>query len=130
MIQTSKRTAAPDFRHRRSDGKLTRQKPSTNPQLPASKPHLPPLPVNEAEGPNRTLAPVVVIVSVAGALVVVESSTTDAGLSEQPIFAVEEERLQKRLTVPVNPPVAWTVTVEVPDCPAETFTLVGLARTE
>ena len=52
------------------------------------------------------------MVRVAVALVVVESSETDDGLSEQPIFAVEDEMLHDRLTVPLNPPVALTVMVE------------------
>jgi hypothetical protein len=71
------------------------------------------------------------MVRVAVALVVVESSETDKGLSEQPIFAVEDEMLHDRLTVPLNPPVALTVIVEVPDCPGdEMVTLMGLADAE
>jgi hypothetical protein len=74
---------------------------------------------------------VVVMVRVAAALVVVGSSATDDGFSVQPIFAVEDEVLHERLTVPLNPPVALTVIVEVPDCPdGEIVTLVGLADTE
>jgi hypothetical protein len=45
-----------------------------------------------------------------------ESSATDAGLSELPIFAAEEEMLQERSTVWLNCPVALTVS-EVPRCP-------------
>jgi hypothetical protein len=65
------------------------------------------------------------------AVVVVASRESDDGLTEQPIFAVEDERLQERLTVPLNPPVALTVIVEAADCPDEEIvTLVGLADTE
>jgi hypothetical protein len=37
--------------------------------------------------------------------------------------------LEVRLTVPVNPPSAVTVMVEVPEAPARTVALVGLAAT-
>ena len=77
-----------------------------------------------------TFGAAVVTVKVVVALVVVESSATDVGLSEQPILAVEDERLHARVIVPLNPPEALTVIVEVPDCPAETLTPVGLAATE
>ena len=84
----------------------------------------------EANVPNLSLGAVVVTVSFAVALVVVESSVTDVGLTEQLICAVEDERRHERVTVPVNPFLALTVMVELPDCPAETVTLVGLADTE
>lgn len=72
-----------------------------------------------------------VMVRVAVAVVVVASREIDDGLTEQPIFAVEDERLHERFTVPLNPPVALTVMVEVADCPDdEIVTLVGLADTE
>ena len=51
---------------------------------------------------------------VAVALVVVESSETDDGLTMQPTCAVEEEIVHERLTVPLNPPVPVAVIVEVP----------------
>jgi len=89
-----------------------------------------PPPRNAAEGPNSKLEAVVVIVKVAVAPAVVESSATEVGLSEQLIFAVEEERLQERLTVPLNPPAALTVIVVVPDFPEEMDTVEGLAETE
>ena len=60
----------------------------------------------------------------------VELRETDDGLRVQPILTVDDERLHDRLTVPLNPPVAVTVMVEVPDCPDETSTVVGLAETE
>jgi hypothetical protein len=68
---------------------------------------------------------------VAVPLVVVESSEIDDGLMVQPIFTVEDEGVQDRLTVPPKPPVPLTVMVEVPVCPAEEIvTLDGLAPTE
>ena len=71
------------------------------------------------------------MVSVAVALVVVASSEIDDGLTEQPNFAVVDERLHDRVTVPRNPLMALTVIVEVADRPAEEMvTLVGLADTE
>ena len=64
-------------------------------------------------------------------VVVVASSEIDDGLTTQPIFAVDEDRLHERVTVPLKPPVAMTVIVEVADCPdGEIVTLVGLADTE
>jgi len=64
-------------------------------------------------------------------VVVVASSEIDDGLTTQPIFAVDEDRLHERVTVPLKPPVAMTVIVEVADCPDEEIvTLVGLADTE
>jgi len=74
----------------------------------------PKLASNLARLPARTLGAVVVILRVAVALVVLESSETDDGLSVQPIFAVEDETVQDRLTVPLNPLVALVVIVEVP----------------
>ena len=73
---------------------------------------------------------VVVMVSFAVAAVEVELTDTDEGLSEQPIFAVEDERLHDKLTVPLNPLLALTAIVDVPDCPAETVTLEGVAESE
>ena len=71
------------------------------------------------------------MVRVAVTVVVVASSEIDDGLSTQPIFAVDEDRLHERVTVPLKPPVAVTVIVEVAACPAEEIvTLVGLANTE
>jgi hypothetical protein len=70
------------------------------------------------------------MVRVAVALVVVLSTLTDVGLSVQVIFAVEDEGLQDRSTVPLKPLAAVTVMVDVPDCPgAEMLTLAGLADT-
>jgi hypothetical protein len=80
--------------------------------------------------PILALELVVVTVSVAVALVEVELRETDDGLSEQPIFAVEDETLHDKLTVPLNPLVALTVIVDVPDCPAKTVTLAGFAEIE
>jgi len=77
------------------------------------------------------LGAVVVMRKVAVPLVVVESSEIDDGFRVQPIFAVEDETVQDRLTVPLKPPVPLTVTVEVLVCPAEEMvTLDGLAPTE
>ena len=130
MSKVNNANATPDLRCRRLDEKPNRPKqPSITPPPPVSHSNGAP-PRNAAEGSDSALELVVVVVKVALALVVVESSATDVGLSEQPIFAVEEETLQERLTVPLNPPVAVTVIVEVPDCPGETFTVVGLAETE
>jgi hypothetical protein len=68
------------------------------------------------------------MVTVAVALVVALSRPTDVGLSVQVIFAVEDEGLQDRSTVPLKPLLAVTVMVDVPDCPGEEMvTLVGLA---
>ena len=68
---------------------------------------------------------------VAVALLVVESSETDEGLSVQPTLAVDDETVHERFTVPMNPPVAFTVIVEVPACPDEEIvTLGGFADTE
>ena len=69
-------------------------------------------------------------VNVAVALVVEPPSVMEVGLSEQLIAAVEDDILQERSMVPLNPPVALAVIVDVPDCPAETVTLVGLAESE
>jgi len=122
--------AAPyDVRRFRLDGKPNTPN-KTTPQVSAAHFNVEPPPRNAAEGPNSKLEAVVVIVKMAVAPVVVESSATEVGLSEQPIFAVEEERLQERLTVPLNPPSALTVIVVVPDFPEETDTLEGLAETE
>jgi hypothetical protein len=71
------------------------------------------------------------MVKVAVALVVVLLREMDDGLTEQPIFAVEDERLHERVTVPLNPLIAKTVIVEVADCPDEEMvTLAGLADIE
>jgi hypothetical protein len=71
------------------------------------------------------------MLNVAVALALMESSETDGGLTVQPIFAVDDERLQERLTLPLNAPVPLTVIVEVPVCPDEEIvTVVGLADTE
>ena len=71
------------------------------------------------------------MVRVAVTVVVVASSEIDDGLTTQPIFAVDEDRLHESVTVPLKPPVAMTVIVEVADCPDEEIvTLVGLADTE
>ena len=71
------------------------------------------------------------MLKVSVALVVEEFSETAEGLSVQPILAVDDETLQERLTVPLNPPVALTVMVEVPVCPDEEIvTLGGFADTE
>jgi hypothetical protein len=71
------------------------------------------------------------MLSVAVAVVVVESSETEVGLRVQPIFAVEDEMVQERSTVPLNPPVPLMVTVEAPVWPEEEMvTLVGFAATE
>ena len=73
----------------------------------------------------------VVIRNVAVPLVFVASSEIDDGFRVQPIFAVEDETVQDRLTVPLKPPVPVTVMVEVPVCPAEEMvTMDGLAPTE
>jgi len=65
------------------------------------------------------------------AVVDAEFRETDDGLTVHPIFAVEDETAQDRLTVPLNPPEAWTVIADVPVCPDEEIvTLVGLADTE
>ena len=57
-------------------------------------------------------------VSVAFALVVVELSVTDVGLTEQEMFAVAlDGTAQSRLTVPVNPFVAEIATVVLPFWP-------------
>jgi len=78
-----------------------------------------------------TLGAAVVTLKVAVALVVVESSETDDGLIVQPILAVDDERLQDRWTVPVNPPVPLIVTVAVPICPEDRIVRdVGFADTE
>jgi hypothetical protein len=78
-----------------------------------------------------TLDATVRIFSVAVALVVVLSSTTDVGLVVQVIFALEDDGLQDRSTVPLKPLLAVTVMVEVPDRPGEEIvTLVGLADKE
>jgi len=78
-----------------------------------------------------TLGAAVVTLKVAVALVVVESSETDDGLIVQPILAVDDERLQDRWTVPVNPPVPLIVTVAVPICPEDRIVRdVGFAETE
>jgi hypothetical protein len=70
------------------------------------------------------------MVRVAAALVVAPSTLTDVGLSAQVIFALEDEGLQDRATVPLKPLITVTVMVDVPDCPgAEMVTLVGLADT-
>jgi hypothetical protein len=72
-----------------------------------------------------------VIVRVAVALVVEPLRDIVDGLTEQPIFAVEEERLHERVTVPLNPLMAVAVIVEVADCPDEEMvTLAGLADSE
>jgi len=73
---------------------------------------------------------VVETVRVAVALVVEPPSVTEAGLSEHLISAVEDDTLQERPMVPLNPPLAFTVIVDVPDCPGETVTLVETAETE
>jgi hypothetical protein len=79
---------------------------------------------------NTTLDATVAIFSVAVALVVVLSRVTDVGLTVQVTFALEDEGLQVRPTVPVKPLLAVTVMVDVPDCPGEEIvTLDGLANT-
>ena len=118
-----------DVRRCRLDGK-PKTPNKTTPQVSATHSNVEPPPRNAPEGPNSRLEAVVVIVKVAVAPVVVESSATEVGLSEQPIFAVAEERLQERLTVPLNPPAALTVIVVVPDFPEEMDTFEGLAETE
>jgi len=57
------------------------------------------------------------MVRVAAPLVVVPSTLTDVGLSVQVIFALEDEGLQDRSTVPLKPWIAVTVMVDVLDCP-------------
>lgn len=44
---------------------------------------------------------------------------TEDVLSEQVISAVVEQGANERLTVPLKPFIAVTVTVEAPDCPGE-----------
>ena len=89
------------------------------------------LPARWAKLPALALEPVVVMLKVAVALVDVESSETDDGLNVQPILAVEDETVQERLIVPLNPPVALAVIVEFPVCPEEEIVrLAGLADTE
>jgi len=71
------------------------------------------------------------MVSVAVAVVVEPLRDIDDGLTVQPIFAVEDERLHERVTVLLNPLIATTVIVEVADCPDEEMvTLAGLADIE
>jgi len=78
-----------------------------------------------------TLGAAVEMLKVETALVEVGLRETLDGLSVQPISAVEDERLHERLTVPLNPPVALTVMVDVPVWPEEEMvTLAGFAETE
>ena len=85
-----------------------------------------PPPIIQPEPLKKTVAvcgPVVVTVSIAFPFVV-----TEAGLSEQLASFIATGTAQVTLTVPVNPLVALTVNVEVPDWPGlEMLRVVGLA---
>lgn len=69
-------------------------------------------------------AAVVVTVTVTGTLVVVEVNVTEAGLKLH--LAPVGKPEHAKLTVPVNPPVATSVTLIVPEAPGLDIVIAGL----
>jgi hypothetical protein len=65
-----------------------------------------------------------VVVMVKVLVTVLEFGVTEAGLKAQPASAGSP--LHEKLIRLVNEPWGVTVSVNVPDCPAATFTLLGL----
>lgn len=85
---------------------------------------------SEDDVPDTACGAVVEMVNVAVPLVVVLSRTTElVEPNEHVINAEDAGGVQVRSTVPLNPFVAVTVTIDVPGCPGEA-TVTGLPPTE